>query len=245
MPKFKIMTACDMNYLRQFGPALVTSAALANNNLHIEVSCPADGFDKEPLIELLKLAFCKLCDSSYFTITRDIDLDVISDDESLRTAYACRRFQLAEQIMQRADTSLFIIDTDCMIMKHLNEPDCNLGLFLREPLPGTIGYEALGTKVAAGAVYYHRSFEWFAREVREHISTHEFRWFADQVALSAVYEKHKNSMLGFQQISPDLIDWEFKEGTTVWTGKGPRKYENPKYLEAKQKFETIFKNAIQ
>ena len=35
------------------------------------------------------------------------------------------------------------------------------------------------------------------------------------------------------------MDWEFLEGTIIWTGKGPRKYENKTYLEAKKKFNRL------
>ena len=34
----------------------------------------------------------------------------------------------------------------------------------------------------------------------------------------------------------NFMDWEFIEGTTIWTGKGPRKFENQKYLKAKKDF---------
>jgi hypothetical protein len=35
------------------------------------------------------------------------------------------------------------------------------------------------------------------------------------------------------------MDWEFIEGTVIWTGKGPRKYENQKYLAAKKTFNRL------
>ena len=37
----------------------------------------------------------------------------------------------------------------------------------------------------------------------------------------------------------NFMDWEFLEGTIIWTGKGPRKYENKTYLEAKKKFNRL------
>ena len=35
---------------------------------------------------------------------------------------------------------------------------------------------------------------------------------------------------------PEFMDWEFIEGTTIWTGKGPRKYDNPVYVGKKEEF---------
>ena len=36
----------------------------------------------------------------------------------------------------------------------------------------------------------------------------------------------------------DFMDWEFREGTTVWTGKGSRKFDNPTYVNAKKEFDS-------
>ena len=35
---------------------------------------------------------------------------------------------------------------------------------------------------------------------------------------------------------PEFMDWEFIENTTIWTGKGPRKYDNPVYVGKKEEF---------
>jgi len=35
------------------------------------------------------------------------------------------------------------------------------------------------------------------------------------------------------------MDWEFVEGTTIWTGKGPRKYDNPTYVGKKNEFNRL------
>ena len=35
------------------------------------------------------------------------------------------------------------------------------------------------------------------------------------------------------------MDWEFKDGTTIWTGKGPRKYDNPVYVMKKKEFNRL------
>ena len=40
------------------------------------------------------------------------------------------------------------------------------------------------------------------------------------------------------------MDWEFLEGTVIWTGKGPRKYENSTYVEMKNKFNRL-PNAVE
>ena len=32
------------------------------------------------------------------------------------------------------------------------------------------------------------------------------------------------------------MDWEFKHGTMLWTGKGPRKYDNKTYVTQKDNY---------
>jgi hypothetical protein len=40
------------------------------------------------------------------------------------------------------------------------------------------------------------------------------------------------------------MDWEFREGTNIWTGKGPRKYDNPVYVGKKDQFTKMFQEAL-
>lgn len=37
----------------------------------------------------------------------------------------------------------------------------------------------------------------------------------------------------FRDHDKSFMDWEFVEGSTIWTGKGPRKYENTIYVNKK------------
>jgi hypothetical protein len=55
------------------------------------------------------------------------------------------------------------------------------------------------------------------------------RWFTDQNALWKVYQENKNKLSTFVYDS-GIMDWEFKEGSMLWTGKGPRKYDDPTYV---------------
>ena len=79
---------------------------------------------------------------------------------------------------------MLIIDTDCLVMEPYIWPDADLGLFLRDPLPGTVGWEKEGTHVAAGMVLYTKKSQPFAQEVAQALSTNDLIWFVDQVALS-------------------------------------------------------------
>ena len=60
------------------------------------------------------------------------------------------------------------------------------------------------------------------------------RWFIDQIALAEVFSRVEEKDI--TKFDGNFMDWEFIEGTTIWTGKGPRKFENQKYLKAKKDF---------
>ena len=243
---FTILASCDVRYFRLFAPAFVTSAALAKNNVHINVIIDnSPGSDQSVDTDDLKLVFEQL-NSGENTLTFSEKKVTFFEGtaEFVRTYYACNRFLIAPSLL-RAGQRLFITDIDCMFMKHVDEPDADVGLFLRDSLPGTFGWEAEGTKTAAGAVYYNNTMigREFAECVSQAIGLGRWKWFSDQVALSQAFEIYKQD-IRFHCFDPQFMDWEFKEGTTIWTGKGPRKFDNPTYTAMQQKFDQIYKDTL-
>ena len=80
----------------------------------------------------------------------------------------------------------------------------------------------------------------FAIDVSDKIrSADKFIWFLDQNALWKTYNNWKDK-LNFYKFERHAMDWEFKYGTMLWTGKGPRKYDNKLYVEQKDKYTKDF-----
>lgn len=240
----KLFASCDSGYLHAHAPALVASAASVDNSIHLHVIDPRDG-DMEFLDHLSSryhnIAGWPQSDFTYSTAPMWIQYPAIRDD-TIRTLYATDRFlSVMTQMIARPDQYL-IVDTDCLIMKHISESDLHgdVGLFLRDPLPGTSGWEAQGTRCAAGAVYYSSRAMDFAMNVANRIRKGQIAWFLDQVALSETYENMKDRY-NYQYFDANFMDWEFKEGTTIWTGKGPRKYDNPTYVAKKNHFDRMMR----
>jgi len=240
----KLFASCDSGYLHAHAPALVASAACAETSLHLHVIEPQDG-DLDFLDHLSSryhsIAGWPQSDFTHSTAPMWMRYPAVRDD-TMRTIYATDRFlSVMTQMIARPDQYL-IIDTDCLIMKPITESDLHgdVGLFLREPLPGTVGWEAQGTRCAAGAVYYSSRAMGFAQEVAARIRKGPIAWFLDQVAISETYENMKDRY-NYQYFDANFMDWEFKEGTTIWTGKGPRKYDNPTYLTKKNHFDRMIR----
>ena len=45
----------------------------------------------------------------------------------------------------------------------------------------------------------------------------------------------------YHYLDSKFMDWEFVEGSTIWTGKGPRKYDNPTYVAKKAEFDGMMR----
>lgn len=226
-----IFVSCDSKYLHDHAPAFLNSCLNAGNAVHLHVVNPTD--------EDVKFMDAYPEES----ITWSSENKKLEDQEK-RTYYACNRFLVAPELLKKTPiTSMLITDIDCLIMKHISEPMYALGLFLRDPLPGVDGWERESTRVAAGVVHYHKFALPFAEAVACKIRT-QFQeghhWFTDQWALYQVYQQ-LGRWYTPHVFDNQFMDWEFVEGTTIWTGKGPRKYDNPKYLAKKKEFEELRK----
>ena len=235
----KLFASCDPGYLNLHAPALVASAAVAGNNLHLHVINAER--NEEEFLQYLSDKWKTMSDAS-FTFSWKRQYTFHQDSEQQRTIFACDRFVTIVEAMERnPNDDWLIIDTDCLIMKHIEKPDDDqIGLFLREPLPGTVGWENQGSRVAAGVVYYSHEALPFARKVMYRIKHGPNAWFLDQVALNEIYQKELSNYR-YHYFDEQFMDWEFIEGTTIWTGKGPRKYDNPTYLTKKNEFDRMIR----
>ena len=238
----KLFASCDTKYLNSHAPALIASAAYHHNPIHINVCGAADG-DRD-LLDHLCSQFSKIAGDSVGDMTWSMSTPMIYDAKAIdaqRTAYACDRFIIAPIIMEQHKEDLLIIDTDCLIMNHI-EPIRNdqVGWFLRPSLPGVQGWEIAGTRVAAGAVFVSCDALPFLHSVSARIKKGPMKWFLDQVALNEAYQAHV-SEYRFRYFDEHFMDWEFLQGTTIWTGKGDRKYENSTYLTKKNEFDRMIR----
>lgn len=242
----KLFASCDPKYLNLHAPALVASAAVAGNNLHLHV-INADEKDQQ-FLQYLSDKWETMTNASFSFSSGPMFINLPDQrtyknwPDSERTLFACDRFvTIVSQMEKDPEEDYLIIDTDCLIMKHIEKPDDDqVGLFLREPLPQTQGWENQGTRVAAGVVYYSSEALPFARQVMRRIKNGPYNWFLDQVALNEIYQS-MISNYRFHYFDEKFMDWEFIEGTTIWTGKGPRKYDNPTYLSKKNEFDRMIR----
>ena len=235
---FCAFASCDPIYMHDHAPALAASCALSGTNLHIHV-VSASGDDIDFLLTLYERAQTLNKEVNFTFSFSTIDLSELSAEQR-RVYYSLDRFITVGEMVDEGLGAVFITDIDCLIMGSIPQLGEDIGLFIREPFNNGNPWETLGSNVAAGAVYINNTefAKKYIKEVSEDLKTRDLRWFTDQVVL---WEKYKLAMRDNQGMScrsfgPDFMDWEFIEGTTIWTGKGPRKYDNPVYVGKKKEF---------
>jgi|TARA_B100001094_G_scaffold328543_1_gene389170 hypothetical protein len=221
-----VFAACDREYFYEHAPSLIYSLNDIGKDIHIHICDPTGRVHR--LESLLR---------------QDIDVDITftyneigATPIDVRAYYSCLRFMILPEIIKSADKVL-TVDTDCIFMNDFDYPDTPTGYFPRQSLQGTIGWEAKGTKVAAGCVYMDRRALPIANAVTERISEGPMRWFIDQISLAEVFERVEDKDI--TKFDGNFMDWEFIDNTVIWTGKGPRKYENKKYVAAKNNFNRL------
>ena len=223
-----IFASCDGNYFREHAASFVSSANIAGNNVHVHVVNPKE-YTKAQISDISGLKV-------NISVTFSLEYTSLASLEE-KTYFASNRFMTGSQLLEEA-TRVMIVDIDCLLMSHIEFPENkDLGLFLRESAPGTSGWVALGTKVAAGMVFVTRDSKDFLLGVQRRILEHGLVWYVDQVAL---YEQFIDGGWDrnprFFNFNNGHLDWEFTEGSKIWTGKGDRKNSNEVYVEKKKYF---------
>ena len=230
-----IFASCDEKYFYDHAPALIASCCHSENSLHIHIVNPSDEVWADTVIFKEKAEVIN--PNISLTISGEVNNSELLK-ENPRTYYACNRFIMLPTFLQQFKRML-VVDIDCFLMKHIDFDtfeNADIGIFLREPLPNM----GLQTSVAAGAFYASVKGMAFAESLSQTLLRSNMDWFVDQIALWQLYQHFKDNKeikfmdLGaFRDHDKSFMDWEFVEGSTIWTGKGPRKYENTIYVNKK------------
>lgn len=224
-----VFASCDSRYFIEHGPAFIASANAIGKNVHIHLyDATAEASSLFVNIQSFQNLKIKL------TVSGSSPVQEFASHDEYRTYCACMRFIVLPELLVSAKNVL-TLDIDCLLMKDFDFPQKSVAYFPREPIPGTVGWENQGTRVAAGAVYFNEDAINLTKKIKDRILQGPLKWFLDQIALSEVLDN-----VDAHHFDSEFMDWEFKEGTTIWTGKGPRKYDNPVYISKKKEFNDMF-----
>ena len=241
-----VFVGCDTAYLIEHAIPLAYSVDRNSpgNRVHLHIINP--GVDVERTLSVLArdLADTVLTWTTEETPLPAEDAGQVTEETrpgaqmGAKTYYACIRFARAYQVMDAAPARYLILDADCIVRKPLPLPETDLGLFLRPEMPDHM-------KVAAGVVYIGTQN---GRNVLAAVSAsitdglrQGYGWFLDQIAFAMAV----NALPKFpgpptlHDFGPGFMDWEFTDNSVIWTGKGPRKHENQRYIDEVAKYRLL------
>jgi len=234
---FTLFAACDDVYFQEHAPALAMSAVHYQTPVIICVINPS--IKSRVIASAINKQSMRL-DHTPLVEIKFVDFDLSHPGIDKRALFSCYRFIA----MPRFNTKkCMIIDVDCLINRRVHWPkeSFDVAMYFREPLPNCNEYETYSTHIAAGCVMINNTPNGmkFIREVAAMLANCELRWFIDQFALYNTYERLKSGPTKFSQVDFQYIDWEFSDASMIWTGKGSRKYDNDRYVQAKSKFHNM------
>jgi hypothetical protein len=90
----------------------------------------------------------------------------------------------------------------------------------------TVAAGALALSPTAGAAKFIDQVSALIRPVLE---AGEAAWFLDQIVLGHVHRNLADGEVQVSLLERIYLDWFFQDESLIWTGKGPRKFEDEKY----------------
>lgn len=225
---FFIYAACDEKYFDEFAIPLINSIKQnSSNDIHLHIFNPRqdqlDLCSKNSIsysyeyvsLEQFKSASIKLestnSDEKQRTLTAmKKGSDASIQERMMKTYFACARFIRLNQLV--SNQKFFAIDIDAIVRKTLPTLADN-NLFI---------YRVSGNKARflAGGIYTDNKMflNEYAVELEKFLNQDHIYWGLDQDILENIVPKYQWSSLPY-----DLIDWEMKSSSYIWTAKGTRK----------------------
>lgn len=215
----------DSEYVRLFGPAFVMTAVENAADVHLHM------VDPDPHALMFRDRALRVLPSMTVTTSK---LDRSLDIGDRRCEYAAARFHILPELFEQGIVDrAFIMDIDSLINRPFEwmPSDKPVGLYLRDPVAAGARTpdEVKGMRCIA-CCWVWKEQAVFAEHVSKYIRSHPRRWFIDQEALYETYLTLNPPVTNFGHTK--IVDWEFHDESTIWTGKGSRKYSVEKYFNA-------------
>lgn len=228
-----IFFAADSRFFWEHGLVLIGSAARSSPQAkcHVHVINPDPGIG--PAIETIRSILPGL-DLSYSY--EHVDFEGCSDVH-IRTYYASVRFVRLAEVYARAPAHYLCVDADGIVRGDVTAPvraaqpgaaACDIGIYLRfddRPHMAVLASASLWRPTPGAAKFV----EEVGTLIRSTLEAREAIWFLDQIVLNHVLREFGNSQTAVSPLDITYLDWFFQDESLIWTGKGPRKFEDDTY----------------
>ena len=157
-----VFAACDSKYFVDHASPFINSAHLAGKPCHVHVVNPT-----QQVFELFEYYKTKVTTPSTLSYNY---MDIPDDVDAMKCTYASLRFFILPYLLEKIE-KIMVLDIDCMVMKKFRFPEKPCGLFVREPVTYLSDWIKEGTKIAAGIVYFDKSYLDKAKKLIEIINS--------------------------------------------------------------------------
>lgn len=241
-----LITACDDHYWRKYAKAFMASCIGQITTAYIQVINASEQTKRQ--IDTVNERFEYRIKVSHSTP----DLGSMTEIQK-KVYYATARFLFGYKVLKEPKIEGgMIIDIDSILMGGPFGPtnwarewdEADLGIWDRSDLNlGANEQERAGMKVIA-CMYASAPTRQFFKDVFVYVQDRFFRtWYLEQEAIWEVWKNRDDykELRWFNLRDSRLVDWKFKKGTTIWTGKGPRKDRSPVYLASVGEYERLWR----
>lgn len=226
-----LFSACDAGYLG-YAISLIRSVDLYSPGhtfvLHVVNPAP-DSLDRVNKL-VSSLSATRLSVSCEY-----IDLSSL-DVEQKRAYYASARFPRLAKLLGESSVPIFSIDADSLVMNPIDlnfsdKVDAEVVIVRRDLVEGKPEH----LSIATGSIWFKpvpRVVDFLsgvAEEIDKRLQERTLKWFADQVVF---FRKMKEFSGGvhFYNLKTKYADWEFREQSILWAGKGGRKLYDMRFF---------------
>jgi tetratricopeptide (TPR) repeat protein len=223
-----VFFAADNSFFWEHGLVLLASVGQRspNSKCHVHVINPDAGVARA--IEVARTILPDLGISYSF---EHPDLEGRADAH-VRAYYASVRFVRLAEIFASAPASYLCLDADCIVRGEIapgfggEKADVRMRLRYDERPHVTVAAGALVLSPTAGAAKF---IEQVSALIKPVLEAGEAAWFLDQIVLGHVHRKLTDGEVLVSLLDNRYLDWFFHDESLIWTGKGPRKFEDERY----------------
>jgi hypothetical protein len=225
-PQLLLYTACDTAYL-DFAISLLRSADVFSPGFRfvVHVVNPAPGD-----VERVKRVAAALKATRVSLVTESLDLGDFSAVQR-RTYYACARFLHLAEFLPSAGTPLLCLDADSLIVAPIdldftNKPTAEFCIVRRDqqqaPVPSHLAVlcASMWMRPTDGVRDLLNSV---AEDIAQAFIDRSADWYLDQDIVGRHVARLDRALPIFN-LKGKYADWNFTDGSVVWTAKGPRKH---------------------
>jgi hypothetical protein len=230
-----LFAACDVPYFLEHGQPLLASVAAHDPDLpvHIHLYDPTE-------------AVFRICQQVKDTLGIEFSFTWEIPPASLEPAkqaryFASIRFARLFQLMQASGRDFFAVDVDSLVRGDLgsilSQVEGDLGLFFRlkrRTFDARIKAGALFCRSTPATMYYLHEL---STRLTRHVLAGRRRWGLDQECI--YWTLRIAQVLGpnlvVTALPESLLDWDFRDDSLLWTGKGERKKTDSAYAVLRDK----------